>query len=372
MNTYKFSFNRIQAMRGLGLIEIMIAMVLGIFLVGGVITIFTSNQQSFRVNENLAQIQESARFAYDQMNREIRDAGTNPCGVRAVNSVVRTASLTIPWWGDWNAGTLRGYDGNETIAGSSISFGSSSNERVTGTDAIVVLRTLNDDAVLRTVAAHNVAVNQFTLSSAVKLRKQDLVFVCDSISGAILELTSPNSFAATSVVAHDSLAPSSNCSDSLGWANNVDCNTNSVLKVFTVGSVITKFDPAIWYVGISDTSGRRALIRETLHKDATTITTERREYVPDVHDMQITYLTRTNPPAGSDTASVLAADWVDATTINAQANQWRPTNLNEVIAVRVELTFRSKETVGTDGTSAAPVERKSVAIISLRNREIRP
>ena len=80
-------------MIGLGLVEIMISMVLGIFLVGGVITLFTSNQQNFKVNENLAQIQEGARFAYEQMNREVRDAGTNPCGVRAVNSVVRNASL---------------------------------------------------------------------------------------------------------------------------------------------------------------------------------------------------------------------------------------------------------------------------------------
>jgi type IV pilus assembly protein PilW len=373
MNTYN-NTKRGSRMIGLGLIEIMISMVLGIFLVGGVITLFTSNQQSFKVNENLAQIQEGARFAYEQMNREVRDAGTNPCGVRAVNSVVRTPSLTIPWWGDWNAGTIRGYDASEGIAGSDVTFGTSVDDRVTGTDALLVLRTLSEETLLRTVAAHNTVSNQFTLNSPAKLRQQDLIFVCDSSSGAILEIVTPSGTAATSNITHDSTPPSSNCSDSLGWANNVNCNLNSVAKTFTVGSVITKFDPAIWYIGVSSTTGRRGLFRESIHKDTSPdiIKTERREFVPDVHDMQIKYLTRTNPIAGSDTASVLATDWVDASTINAQAGAWSNANLTEAIAVRIELTFRSKESVGTDGVVSKPIERKSISIISLRNRELRP
>lgn len=373
LNKYRRT-KRSSLMTGLGLIEIMISMVLGIFLVGGVITLFTSNQQSFKVNENLAQIQEGARFAYEQMNREVRDAGTNPCGVRAVNSVVRTPSLTIPWWGDWNAGTIRGYDANEQIAGTNVAFGTSVNDRVTGTDALVVMRTLSDETLLRTVAAHNIASNQFTLNSPAKLRQQDLIFVCDSASAAILEIVTPSGTAATSNITHDSTSPSANCSDSLGWASNVNCSLNSVTKTFTAGSVITKFDPAIWYIGVSTTTGRRALFRESMHKATSPdiITTERREYVPDVHDMQIKYLTRTNPAAGTTTASVLATDWVDASTINAQAGAWSNTNLTEAIAVKIELTFRSKESVGTDGVVNQPIERKSISIISLRNRELKP
>lgn len=373
INIYS-STKRGSRMIGLGLIEIMISMVLGIFLVGGVITLFTSNQQSFRVNENLAQIQEGARFAYEQMNREVRDAGTNPCGVRVVNSVVRTVSLTTPWWGDWNAGTLRGYDGNEQVAGSGFTFGTSVNDRVSATDALVVLRTLSEESLLRTVAAHDTVGRTFLLNSPVKLRKQDLLFACDSVSAAIFEITLPNSFASTNNVSYDSAAPSANCSNALGWASNTDCNLNSVNKAFTVGSVITKFDPAIWYIGVSSTTGRRGLFRETMHKQTTPdiIVTERREYVPDVHDMQIKYLTRTNPIAGSTTASVLATDWVDASTINAQAGAWSNANLTETIAVRIELTFRSKESVGTDGVVSKPIERKSISIINLRNRELRP
>jgi type IV pilus assembly protein PilW len=358
---------------GVSLIELMIAVVLGIFLVGGVITIFTSNQQNFKVNENLARLQESARFAYEQMNREIRDAGTNPCGVRAVNSVVRTPSLTIPWWGDWNAGTLRGFDGNEETIGSGVPIAASVDNRVSGTDALIVLRTLNDDGSFKAVNAHDVSSDKFVLNTTPNYSTQDLLFVCDNLSGAIFEVNSVGTTGGKPHVAYDTTSPSANCSDRLGWTSNVDCATNSITKTFTVGSVITKFDPAIWYIGNTD-DGDRALYRESIHKKtspAAAISTERRQFVPDVHDMQIKYLTRTNP-ATTGTAAVLASDWIDASVINAQTATWTNQNSTEAIAVRIELTFRSKESVGTDGTVSQPLERKTISVISLRNREIIP
>lgn len=355
--------------RGMTIIELMVGITLGIFLVGGVISLFTSNQQSFRVNENLARLQESTRFAYEQMNREIRDAGTNPCGVRAVNSVVRDASATTPWWGDWNSGTIRGFDGSEDIASGGVSIGSSVNNRVTGTDAIIVMRTISDEGQLRAISLHDPILGQFTLNSSARLSKQDLIFACDSSSGAIFEIVTPNAAPAT-VISYDATPPSSNCSMSLGWASNVDCATNAVAKTFSPGSFITKFDPAIWYIGVTS-SGSRALYRESMHKSTSpdVITTERREYVPDVHDMQIEYLTRTKS-ADPAVAPTLASNWVSASTINAQAGAWGAANLTEAIAVRVTLTFRSKESVGSDGVTQTPIERKSIAVISLRNREI--
>jgi type IV pilus assembly protein PilW len=355
-----------RRMRGVTLVELMVGIALGIFLVGGVISLFTSNQQNFRVNDNLARLQESARFAYEQMNREIRDAGTNPCGVRAVNSVVRTPTAALtPWWGDWNAGTVRGYDGSEEI----LNAASSINNRVSGTDAIVVMRTQNDDGQLRVVTAHDISnptSHQFTINTSASFSEQDLMFVCDSNSGAIFEIASPASPPAT-VVTYDTTDSLSNCSLFLGWANNVNCNVNAVTKTFAVGSYITKFDPAIWYIG--DIAGKRALFRETMHKAGGSVSTERREYVPDVHDMQITYLMRTKSTDPAIAPS-LATNWVQASVVNSQTGTWSATNLAEAVAVKIELTFRSKESVGSDGVTSAPLERKSIAVISLRNREI--
>jgi type IV pilus assembly protein PilW len=366
------SINKPSRIAGFSLIELMVSVVLGIFLVGGVVTIFSANQQNFAVNDNLSRLQESARFAYEQMNREVRDAGTNPCGVRAVNTVIGTPAptRTIPWWGNWDAGTLRGFDGNEDANGNGVVFGASTNNRVTGTDALIVLRTSNDDSLLRSVTTHSTVDNKITLNTSANFSEQDLMFMCDNASGAIFEIVTPASPPSTELT-YDATAPSANCSVNLGWAANVSCNTNSVAKSFTTGSIVTKFDPAIWYVG-NTADGRRALYRESIHKNSGAIATERREYVPDVHDMQITYLMRTNPLATDTTGvGVLAASWVSADTINAQTGAWGAGNSNEAVAVRIVLTFRSAQAVGVDVDNKAEVlQRTTVSVISLRNREL--
>ncbi|HBZ30374.1 MAG TPA: prepilin-type cleavage/methylation domain-containing protein, partial [Nitrosomonas nitrosa] len=50
--------------QGFTLVELMIAMTIGLILLGGVITILTSSQQVYRVNDALARMQENARYAF--------------------------------------------------------------------------------------------------------------------------------------------------------------------------------------------------------------------------------------------------------------------------------------------------------------------
>jgi type IV pilus assembly protein PilW len=60
---------------GFSLIELMIAMVLGLVLVGALINTFISSNRTYRVQEGLAQSQESARFALEILGQELRMAG---------------------------------------------------------------------------------------------------------------------------------------------------------------------------------------------------------------------------------------------------------------------------------------------------------
>ena len=54
-----------QNQRGLTLVELMVAMLLGVFLIGGVMQIFISSKQTYRMQENLSRLQENGRFALD-------------------------------------------------------------------------------------------------------------------------------------------------------------------------------------------------------------------------------------------------------------------------------------------------------------------
>lgn len=64
---------------GFGLIELMIAMVLGLLVMGAAFAVFQSNQRSFQANEGLNRIQESARVAYELISRDLRAAGGTAC-----------------------------------------------------------------------------------------------------------------------------------------------------------------------------------------------------------------------------------------------------------------------------------------------------
>lgn len=65
--------------RGLALVELMIAMVLGLIVVGAAFAVFMSNQQSYSANEGLNRIQEGARVGLELIGRDIRAAGGGAC-----------------------------------------------------------------------------------------------------------------------------------------------------------------------------------------------------------------------------------------------------------------------------------------------------
>ena len=65
--------------KGLTLIELMIAMLLGVFLIGGILQIFISTKQSYRMQENLSRLQENGRFAMDFIARDMRMTGYWGC-----------------------------------------------------------------------------------------------------------------------------------------------------------------------------------------------------------------------------------------------------------------------------------------------------
>lgn len=66
---------------GVGLIEIMISIVVGLFLVFGLTTVLVDSSKSYNIQNDLARLQENARFAIEFMARDIRMAGYFGCVV---------------------------------------------------------------------------------------------------------------------------------------------------------------------------------------------------------------------------------------------------------------------------------------------------
>jgi type IV pilus assembly protein PilW len=60
-----------RAARGVTLVELMVAMVLGLLVAGGIITLFLSTSSSNRVQTQLARMQEDGRFAIGKLNDDL-------------------------------------------------------------------------------------------------------------------------------------------------------------------------------------------------------------------------------------------------------------------------------------------------------------
>ena len=78
---------------GFSLIELMIASVIGLVLLGGIVTIFTSNSASSKMSSGLTRIQDSGRVAIDILSYNIRMAGYEGCRDEAKENIDVVASV---------------------------------------------------------------------------------------------------------------------------------------------------------------------------------------------------------------------------------------------------------------------------------------
>ena len=82
--------------RGFSLVELMIAMVIGLVVIGGAITVFSGSRSTSELNRTVTELQESARFALGSIVRDVRMAGfqgcadvnTSPAAIQALGAPV--------------------------------------------------------------------------------------------------------------------------------------------------------------------------------------------------------------------------------------------------------------------------------------------
>ena len=100
-----------QKQQGFSLIEVMIALVIGMVLLGGAVNIFISNNSVYRLESELSRMQESGRFLIDIMSKEIRMAGYNGCSSRG-NVVPNVMANNPPPLAINNDNAVLGYNGS--------------------------------------------------------------------------------------------------------------------------------------------------------------------------------------------------------------------------------------------------------------------
>jgi len=85
-----------KCQKGLTLIELMIAIVVGLILVAGVIQVFVANKQTYRITDAQSRLQDNARFALEILTRDIRSAGFSGCRSIEKMNLKQIANSPVP------------------------------------------------------------------------------------------------------------------------------------------------------------------------------------------------------------------------------------------------------------------------------------
>lgn len=350
--------NAVLYCQGFTLVELLVALVLGLVLVGGALNMVVSNRNTVRLTENVMRVQENARTAFEMMSRDIREAGHIPCGIpdtpnsiNQIGNVIRfpKTSSTIPWWADWEAGTLRGV-ASGVDSTDIVPFGTTVNKRVNGTAAVLVMQAGGGGQVL---VSHDTGAQTITLQSDVGFNKADTVLACDAASATLFQLEKDLDPAAN-IITYIPADTVYNCSEDMGAKTPADCVATTP-KQFSPNGILAHLKTTFWYIGYNG-ENRKSLYRTYLKNTSSGTTAEPQEVLPGVKNLQIQYLT-----VDIGTATV-ASNWVDATAIT----DWTKGATNQVVGIKLTLTFETEDAVSSTQTM---IERESVHIISLRSRE---
>ena len=65
--------------KGLSLVELMVALVLGLFVVGSLIGLYINTKETYLMTENMSRLQENGRIALNMMSRDIRWTDYRAC-----------------------------------------------------------------------------------------------------------------------------------------------------------------------------------------------------------------------------------------------------------------------------------------------------
>jgi type IV pilus assembly protein PilW len=328
-------FSLISRKRGFSLVELMIAMVLGLFLIGGVVSVFLANRQVYRQNENLGRMQENARYAFEIVGRDVREAGGIVCG----SKFTPTNTISNPstnWWSSWNDGTkntngIRGFEGKQSDEDFPQAFGTAAASRVEGADDDTTpdaLITQSASGNTFGITAHDpTGTHNFTLNTTGHgFSIGDAIMACDYTKAALFTITGP--------------------SGSNPISGNQIEHATTVLQtlIFQSGGQLARLSASAWYIGFNGRGGR-SLYRVPLGGNS-------EEIAEGVTDLQIQYLVK-------DVNNNLPDSYVDADNITTP-DEWK-----RVVAVRIVFTLSSLEAVGTGNVA---LTRNWNTVVTLRNR----
>lgn len=364
----------LRSQAGVTLVELMVALLLGLIITSGVIQIFISNRATYAFNEGLARIQENGRSAIDALTYNVRMSGFLGC-LSAATTVHNNLNSSTTLAFNFEEG-IRGYEGDDSGVGAVIAptVTNPANATAVGdwTPALPVLLGAipnSDVLVVRNVSSSSnslrspfvSATKVMALGAAANYQVGDIAVVSDCQKASVFQITNVADTTAGGVatfeLSHVAAGTPGNATPT--WGTDQE---------YSAGAQLMLAETWVYYVGARPGDGAPALFQQRLQSSAGTVSAlAPEELIEHVETMQITY--GVDNELDGDVDSYVTADAVGA-------------NWNRVAAVRVGLVMRSPDEYGTElderdyfvnGATFDPLDDRRIrqvftTTIAIRNR----
>ncbi len=305
--------------RGFSLVELMISMVLGLILVGGIMTMYLSSKRTLYTTEASSQIQETARFALDRIGFDVRMSGFWGCesGTEHLNSALNASAGLL----DFTTSAILGTD----------------NDGFNDSDSVTIAMADAQTVELQTTMSSSAASLDVGTTSG--LQQGDIVVVNDCKSADLFQVDGAHPHVSGALL-HDA--------DGAMVPGNLQ---SSLSKPYQAGAEIFRVEQATWSVG-TDTDGQPALLRNGT------------PLIRGVEDIQFAYGIDSNADGSTD-RYLDADDVVDWALV-------KNIKLGLLIRSEREVLDQTPPAITFWGSTFTPndgyMRRGITAVISIRNR----
>ncbi len=310
-------FSMLQHQRGFSLVEIMIAMTLGLILMLGLTSLLTGNSATYRLTDGIGKVQENARFLQNSLSKDLRMIGFRGCMTRENITVTNTLNLATSLAYNFTDAGITGYNNIPAILPAELNtYLTGDPTPLTGSDLLLIRGPRGDDVA---VVANNNSSQLFAAQAAsTAFVIGDIIMVSDCEKARIFQITNIAANAANRIdIVHGN---NTNRQVTPGNATH-NWGPPNTDETFGTSALLVAYQTTAFYLGKNPANGQPALYRKINGQAATPL-------VDGVYALQIRY--------GEDTNS---DSQVDAYRDAASVSSW-----NNVISINVEMVLGSNET----------------------------
>ena len=267
--------------QGFALVELMIAMTLGLVLIGAATAVMLSNSQSFRSTKHIAQAQDSAKLGFELMARDIRQAGSIPCGNSVfVENLLPEPTGGFPWYLNWDGKPKQRLGQNQTtktnakgqLIGYAATFSLKDiDNKIKNTESITLTYASNEGSSLKNFKPSG-SIYTFNLPND-NFKSGDIAFICNTEFARIFSIEVSG-----------------------GGANDMSITAaegNTASKIgsfFKKNAAIGKLKSRAWYIG-ENIEGKRSLYLAELQGSKV----QSIEIAPGVNNLKLLYRADKSP-----------------------------------------------------------------------------